>query len=323
MTEKKDTQAILEKLAKEEIPSIKKETAVITSQRYQTAKSIPLVFHFEERPFASAELRIKQSMIQHIAIDSNDIYTFDGYFLPSEGEDLRKTTEQSAFSRSIVAGYASQKKGEEPARAMDNKEKWKLFSTPPKALSEVFKFLSFISFRLNAKVTTLPWELYDQEVLVPTFATNLVEKLSKESETFGKHEDYNTEKEGLCFEVPILYPSQNKHIHPQTFINGEKGRPWLITIMLFATSVNFLPEYGLGSIFCKQDGTIAFTSTCHHMRFCLFEGNIIHGIEQSHLPSIMPSVRPPWRVSYVLKIILNPKDSTRSLKKDFYQLIQP
>lgn len=306
-----------QRLAKDEIPKLRKESAEIVSERYKTTKSIPLIFHFEPAPFQSPALRLHDSDIRHVEIEGGDVYTFNGYFLDEEGDELRKISSQGKFERTIYADHDSKQQGEEPAYAMSNQEKWKFFSQPPSAIKEIFKLLCYLADKLNASITTLPWELYDADVCVPTFATNLIKQACADSETLGKHEDYNTEKGGVCFSIPRLYGDHSK-AHPLKFVNGEAGKPWLVTIMVYATSEDFLSEYGLGTVFCKKDGEVFLREECRHMSFVLFEGQIVHGVARSTIPAGIT----PWRVSYVLKLVINPKKENDSMKQKFCELIR-
>jgi hypothetical protein len=54
------------------------------------------------------------------------------------------------------------------------------------------------------------------------------------------------------------------------------------------------------------------------MRLVIFEGDIVHAIEQSKLP---PQEN-LWRVSYVFKLLINPKDKQRSMRQAFSELMQ-
>lgn len=305
-----------EALQASEIPITKKDTALVTNDRYKTAKTSPLIFHFEPAPFVSPDLRLQDCSIEHHSIEGRDVYLFDHFFLEDEAQQLREFSTKSEFSRTIFAEHQSRTQGEEPARAMDNKEKWRFFANPPQSVKEIYKLLNFIAYRLSADITTLPWELYDQDICAPAVATNRIENLSHESMELGKHEDYSPEN-GIPFGIPVLY-SKESALHAHQFVNGAPGKPWMVSLMLYSTSEEFLPEYGMGTIFCKKDGTIALRGACKHMRFVLFEGDIIHSIEESTIPSQIK----PWRVSYVFKIVINPNIENQSMKKQFYELMQ-
>lgn len=183
-----------------ETPKTRKDTAIVTSDRYKTPKTSPLIFHFEPASFASPDLRLQECVIEHTSIEGKDVYLFDDFFLDEEAQELRDFSTKSEFSRTIFAEHYSRTQGEEPARAMDNKEKWRFFANPQQSVKEIYKLLNFIAYRLDADVTTLPWELYDQDICAPAVATNRIENLSHESMELGKHEDYSPES-GIPFGI--------------------------------------------------------------------------------------------------------------------------
>ena len=200
---------------------------------------------------------------------------------------------------------------------MNNKEKWVFFAKPPSSINEIYKLLQTFSRKLNADISTLPWDLCDQNICASAVATNRLERVSKESMDMGKHEDFNPEK-GIPFGIPILYAKGHSHF-PNQFVNGAEGHPLMLSFMLYATEENFkVPEYGIGTVFCRKDGAIDFKADCNHMRFVLFEGDIIHSIEESRTP---PDIK-TWRVSYVFKIMINPKEAGKNLRQDLFNLIQ-
>ncbi len=226
---------------------------------------------------------------------------------------MRTYSRNATFSRSSYAHQESREKGEDPARSMNNKEKWEFFAKPPLPIKEVYKLLGLLAHRLNADISTLPWDLCDQNICASAVATNRLEKASKESMEMGKHEDFNTEK-GIPFGISILY-AKEKAFYPGSFVNGIPGHPWLVSLMVYATEDNFVPEYGIGTIFCTKDGGTAFTAECRHTRFVLFEGDILHSIEESKIP---PEIN-TWRVSYVFKLIINPREADKSMKAALYE----
>lgn len=299
-----------------EFPKIRKDTAVITNERYKTPKTSPLVFHFEPHPFVSSDLRVQDCTIKHHTISGKDLYIIDNFFLASEAEELRKFSSQGQFSREIFADHESKEKGETADRAMDNKEKWTFFANPPQAVKEIYKFLSWLADRLNADITTLPWEMYDKDICSPAVATNRVVSKSQESMELGKHQDYNTEK-GISFGIPQLY-SKEPALHSNSFINGSTGKPWLISLMLYSTSPGFSADCGLGTLFWENNGNLAVCADSQDMRFVIFEGDIIHTIEKSKFP---PDEN-RWRVSYVFKLVVNPRKENQSMKKDFLNLVK-
>jgi len=294
-----------------------KESVVLVSERHRNLNTSPLLFHFEPEPYASSLLRLKACHIEHIAIQGKDLYIFDDFFLEEERRALQLYSHQASFGRTSFASDESREKGEMPALSMNNKEKWEFFAKPPQPIKELYKFLGFLSAVLDADVSTLPWDLCDGKITASAVATNLVKESSKETMELGLHEDSSPE-EGLPFTLPVLY-SQTKEHHPHQFVNGEKGKPWLVSLMLYATEEKFIPsEYGMGTLFCHQDGTRAAVAASRPMRFVLFEADIIHGIEESKLPSDVKT----WRISYVFKLVLNPRRPNQSLKSAFYELLK-
>jgi len=298
-----------------ENPKIRKDSAVLMSDRYKTPNTSMLIFHYDPHLFNSIESKLQKATIQHEAIEGKDIYIFDDFFSKNESQDFLHYSKNAKFSRQSYASNESRDKGENPASSMNNKEKWEFFAKPPQAVKEIFKLLDTLSFKMDADITTLPWDLCDSKICASAVATNRIEKVSKESMEMGKHDDYNTE-EGIPFGIPVLY-SKEQTYHPTKFVNGAQGKPWLVTIMLYAAEENYLPKYGMGTIFCKKSGETALRADCSHMRFVLFEGDIIHSIEESKLPEGI-SV---WRVSYVFKLLINPRQENQSMKKKFQELI--
>ncbi len=302
-----------------ESPKIRKEkdSVILLNERYNTPNTSLLLFHFEPQRYSSSDLRLKDCSIQRTSIEGKDIYIFDDFFTEGEASLLRQYSKDATFSRSSYACQESREKGEEPARSMNNKEKWEFFAKPPQAIKEIYKLFGLFADRMNANISTLPWDLCDQSICASAVATNRLEKVDRASMEMGKHEDFNTEK-GIPFGIPILYEKE-KRFYPGNFVNGAPGNPWLVSFMVYATAENFLvPEYGIGTIFCKKDGEPVAKADCRHMRFVLFEGDILHSIEESKIPQGVSS----WRVSYVFKLIMNPKEAGRSMRTAFYDLLK-
>ena len=273
-------------------PKIRKTSSVLIDDCFKHPKTILLTFHYEPYLFSSTEKRLSQSRVQSGHVAGKDFYIIDGFFSESEA------------------------KGEKPARAMNSQERWQFFSRPPEAVNELFKLFNLLAHQMDGDITTLPWDLCNQNSSSPCFATNFLEEMSAESMEYGKHRDYHPE-EKISFGIPLLYSSENAH-HPNRFVNGEVGRPWIISIILYSAAQTFHSEYGLGTVFYQEDGEEAFRVPCQNMRLLFFEGDIIHSIEESKLPSGIES----WRVSYVFKLVFNPGKENLSMKKAFSKLIR-
>lgn len=295
---------------------LRKDSFILTNERYHTPKTSMLVFHFEPQLFESMKSRLGTSTIEHSSIEGKDVYVLDNFFQKQENEDLREYSRNAKFSRSSYASHESQEQGEEPALSMNNKEKWEFFANPPQAVKEVYKLLAFFAYRMNADISTLPWDLCDQSICASAVATNRIERVSAISTDLGKHQDYNTEK-GIPFGIPILYSKEKVYYNSQ-FVNGAPGKPLLISLMLYAASEEFKPSYGMGTVYYKSTGEQALRTDCKHTRCIFFEGDILHSIEQSQLPSDIKV----WRISYVFKLLFNPKKEQESMRQAFYKAIK-
>lgn len=307
-------QKLLDSDTGSQAPKIRKDkdSIVLLNERYNTPNTSLLLFHFEPTLYPSSMRRLKGCSIQHHSVEDKDVYLFDDFFLMQECTDLRTYSRNAAFSRMSYASQSSREQGEEPARSMNNKEKWEFFAKPPQVIQETYKLLSTLAEQMDADISTLPWDLCDQNICASAVATNRLESVSKESMDMGKHEDFNTQT-GIPFGIPVLYPS-DKTMYPGNFENGSSGYPWLVSLMVYATEENFLaPDYGIGTIFCKKNGEVAVKADSRNARFVLFEGEILHSIEESRIPAGVKS----WRISYVFKLIINPRKAGQSMKEIF------
>jgi len=198
---------------------------------------------------------------------------------------------------------------------MNGKERWQLFNQSPPAIKEIYKLLGMLSDRMDAEITTLPWELCDPSSHgSPSVLGNLLEEASFESMELGKHQDCNPKK-GTAFGIPILY-SDKKEFYPNHFENGDPGKPWLVSMMLYVADEEFLPEFCMGTTFYTHDGALLLRTNCINMRLVLFEGDIFHSIEESKIPREIKT----WRASYVFKLMINPRQKDQNLKKIFSEL---
>ncbi len=288
-----------------------KDKTILINDDYKDPRTNLLVFRFKPESHSSTESRLKNCAIQRETVDGKDIYIFDNLFLEKEGHTLRSFSESATFSKTIYASPESKGRGEKAAYAMNGMEKWQFFSKPLEPIKEVYNLFKVLGNQLDAEITTLPWELWDRTTNSPSFATNFIYEASKESMELGKHRDYHPEK-GISFGIPVLYSDEDL-FHEGTFRNGDVGKPWLVTVMLYATSEDFQKEHGLGTVFCRDSGEIVFRADCLHMRLIFFEGDLIHSIE----PSKHASDENIWRVSYVFKLIINPKKHDQSMKESF------
>lgn len=300
-----------------EAPKIRKGATLLTNDLYNTPQTSLLVFHFEPLSTSSSNFRLQNCSVKHASVSGKDVYIFDDFFSEPEKQEMRNFSEKATFSRNSYGSAEAIERGEKPARSMNGKERWQFFSNPPKAINEFYKLLGNLAHRMNAEITTLPWELCDRSSNgSPSVIGNLLEEASKQSMELGKHQDCSSEK-GIAFQIPILY-SEEKEFHPSHFDNGDIGRPWLISVMLYSTAENYSSEYCMGTAFYKDDGEMDLCADCLDMRLVLFEGDILHSIEESKIP---PGVS-TWRVSYVFKLLVNPRSGGgQSMKNVFFELV--
>ena len=294
---------------------MKKCSTILIDERYDTSNTSLLSFDFEAGTNNSVEERLGKCSIKNGTIDEKKLYLIDDFFSPQEGLELRDLSKSLSFSRKSYGSPEAIEKGEKPAKSMNGKERWLFFSNPPQAIKQLHEFFKFLAYRLDAVITTLPWELCDQTgTSSPCTIANFIEEASSESMLLGKHQDSNPEGK-IAFGIPKLY-AQKEEYHPSQFVNGSEGNPWIVSVMLYATDENFNPEYQLGTAFYDFEGDLKFRANCSHMRIVLFEGDIFHTIEESKIP---PGLK-TWRVSYVYKLVINPRKEKQCLKAEFDKL---
>jgi len=293
-------------------PQVTKDVLTLIDDCYMHPNTSPLIFRFEPQNFSELDVRLKNASVKHGSIAGKDLYILDDFFVASEGEEMRNYSQNASFSRQSYGSPEAIAKGEKPAHTMNGKERWQFFSNPPAAMNAAYKFFSLLGEKLHADITTIPWELCDQSGhSSPAVIANKLEEASEESRELGKHQDCNPEGR-ISFGIPVLY-AQAKEIYPPQFVNGASGNPWLVSVMIYTTAGNFLPDYRLGTVFYENQNTIAVRVNCVNMRMVLFEGDLLHSIEES---SISGDVK-TWRISHVYKLMLNPRYKEQNVKQEF------
>lgn len=301
---------------REEKPKIRKSKASLVSECYNTPSTSLLLFHFEPCRYVSTLDRFQNVKVQRADISGKNVYLIDGYFSKTEEEEMRNFSKTASFSRNSYGSEEAIEKGEKPARSMNGKERWQFFTSPAVAIKEVCKLLGYLADAIQCDISTLPWELCDQSGNgSPTIIANFLEEASYESMELGKHRDSDPKK-NVAFTIPVLYENKEE-THPSTFTNGESGRPWLITLMLYVTKEDFIPSYQLGTVFYDDAGKVAMKAYCSSMRLVLFESDILHSIEESSIPMDEAS----WRVSYVFKLLANPKRKEQCIREDLKKMM--
>jgi hypothetical protein len=291
---------------------MRKENTTLITDHYKNPKTSLVIFHFEPR---ASELNT--GLVHRASIENKDLYIFDNYFQKGQRDETKNYFETATYSRPSYSTADSGEKGEKPGYSMNTKERWSLFANPPGSIRELHQFLGILSHRLDAEITTAPWELCHQAMAVtPSVITNYHTEISHETMQLGKHRDSHPEK-GMFFAIPVLYEEKGV-VHDNCFENGAPGKPWVVSVMLYATAEHFLPEHQMGTVFYKPDGEDALKVNCLDGRFVLFEADLFHAAEESAISSTTGL----WRISYVLKLIMNPKTRDQSVKKAFAQLFQ-
>ncbi|MES2200218.1 MAG: hypothetical protein V4489_08635 [Chlamydiota bacterium] len=301
----------------QEISIVRKSLAILVDDYYANDKTSLLTFHFEPAAFPSSLSRLQSCSIKHACIDDKDFYVLDQFFPEEEGEEIRDLFEKASYSRFSYGSLESIDNGEKPGRSMNNQERWSLFSRYPPAIGEVYKLFSTLADQMNADLTTLPWELCHGKASAPSVITNYHEEITQESMLNGKHQDCNPQGM-ISFGIPILYGKEGEY-HDKQFKNGDIGKPWMVSLMLYSTSKEFLPsEYQMGTVFYHDDGKEALKANCANTRMVLFEGDIFHSTDVSKIPP----EKKVWRTSYVFKLVMNPKNKEQNLKEEFKSLLQ-
>jgi hypothetical protein len=298
-------------------PSLIKEMTSLIDETYSHFGTSLLTFRFP--PFSCPQTleKIQKATILHTDIDGKDLYVIDHFFSLEEKQELDDFSSKATFSINSYGSKEAIDLGETPARTMNAKERWQLFAKSPKAIQSLFSFFSLIANELEADITTLPWELCDKNGQgSPSILANKVEQCCERTRDLGRHKDYDPEKR-LSFAISVLY-SETKQIHKSPFVNGEPGRPWMLTVMIYSTAHNFFPQKGLGTVFYNKEEQLQTRVRCLPMRLVFFEGDICHSIEESQ-HTIEEAT---WRISYVFKVILNPKKQNVSCKQKFMDWVK-
>lgn len=296
--------------------NITKDTATLTDDTYKHPGTSTLIFHFTPNACVATFEKIKKGSLLHTTIDGKDLYVIDNFFSIEEQKELNTFSSSATFSMNSYGSMEAIAQGEKPAFTMNTKERWQLFARPPKAIESLFSFFSLIAHQLNADITTLPWELKDKNGQgSPAVLANKIEKSSALSMDLGIHQDYDPEKK-LSFSIPVLH-GDKKGMHQSPFINGDTAKPWMLTVMIYDAADNFTSDFGLGTVFYDRQKKEHKRLACHPMRIVLFEGSIYHSIEESKLNDEINT----WRISYVFKIIINPRDEHSSVKKSFFDYL--
>jgi hypothetical protein len=292
----------------------KKGKFIPNKTAYEQSKSSFLHFIFSSIITPDCTERLKRSTVQSVLVDEKAIYTVDDYFTFEQAKDLREFSLNCEFAGQSYGSVEAAIVGEKPSLTMDPKIRWSFFFNPPLPIFSLYDFLSYISLQIDCEITTMPWDLFDGVMGSPATIANKVFRFEPESMKKGIHKDYDPSQK-LPFKIPCLYADDP---FSEAFINGEAGKPYLLTLMLYSTAENFHPHYEMGTVFYTDDETKSIRSFCKDMRMVIFEGDIKHNIAASAFEKEIDT----WRVSYVYKLIFNPKGvdvDTKQRLCDFFK----
>jgi hypothetical protein len=87
--------------------------------------------------------------------------------------------------------------------------------------------------------------------------------------------------------------------------------------MIYVTAENYDEDYKMGTRFWNQEGSQFWDVPCRHGRVVIFEGDIFHSMSASAITENIST----WRVSYVYKLIFNPKKPNQSLKTHLFEFL--
>ncbi len=62
-----------------EEPTIRKDLALVTSDRFKSAKTTPFIFLFEPNRYMSPSIRLQDSLIKHLTVSGKDVYSIDNF----------------------------------------------------------------------------------------------------------------------------------------------------------------------------------------------------------------------------------------------------
>jgi hypothetical protein len=271
--------------------------------------------------------RLKNAHIQRFTAISDtgtqkSAWIFDHLFSEEESDDLRKFAEAKNYPVEVFANATSARNGEKPAQSLKFEDTYEVVTFANCAeIQTIQAIFASIGKKMQATVSLQPWKACEKRreriVCAEAVVTNRVEEISKEASDLGWHADYNPAK-GLFFGITML-GKPNHELYRTPFENGAKNCPWLISAILYIAAKNFKQdEWKMGTIF-KSETSTPYRVSAKHARLILFEGDALHSMEKSEIPSGETT----WRVSFVWKLIIRPNqpDHSSSLKSEFTKLI--
>lgn len=276
-------------------------------------RSFRWLVKFLASPNPSTIQRINGIYLKSTTIEEKQIFEIEDFFSIKELENLREVLNYD-YSLPLFASREAELAGEIPTKALSLRvARDSLILKPCLAIKEVLKFLGVLSHLLKAEVLLFPIQIQSNssKVRVRSLTTNFLSSMSEENSLTGLHRDYEPQKG-----MPFQFLKTNKTTFANKFINGEKGQPWLISLIIYATDLEFTEENrGLGTIFYSEDQKLSYNCSCKHGKIVLFEGDILHGISPSKDTSSLLS-----RVSLVYKVAFLPETDEQSVRDDFQKV---
>lgn len=277
------------------------------------AKGLSLSHVFHTYPYSTVQQRLSSAQMDLRYLGDKLLLQIDHFFNQSEGDELRKIFSSVSYPKRFGTDKQQQMFGEKPAKCLGEENLKYMLSNPPAAADIVHKLFAYMGAVLNVDVSTHPWNP------IYTLTNNFMNKNSKESAALGWHQDYDPSHDGTLFSLSKKLNDKTQY-YPKNFKNGSPGNPMLFSIILYTTAENFKPEYGMGTKFKSPLTTLETIIPCEHMRIALFEGDLLHCIQEDFLSQGINT----WRNTLVWRITLRPKgESNISIKEAFTKFITP
>lgn len=156
--------------------TLSRQNSILLNQNYNNPKTSLLTFQFNPEDTSDTKQRLIQGAISHHDIDGGDLYLIDDFFSEEEKLALRQFSSSTTYSKFSYGSSDAIERGEKPASAMDNKERWKFFANPPMPLKKIYQLLSMFSNQFSIEITTIPWELCDTKASSPAVIANYLEE---------------------------------------------------------------------------------------------------------------------------------------------------
>ncbi len=266
--------------------------------------------YFFFRSLSSAESvdtarRLDRSQIQCSKVDGKPIVSIDGVFSELELDNFRKVVESKEKAK--LAKITFERGG--VLQGFSAVETQKLLHRPPALMQILFKLLGHLADELKMKISTHPSSGNSANILANFFPprhwgdnkftdnhdeTNECEQLV--------HTDYST----LATDFRLVNVYNEGEYYPDSFENGEEGRPLFVTLLFRIASKEFNAiRDGMNTVVVDKDKK----KSIHQLKqgeIMLFLGDIPHGI-MPRSKTADPSI---WRFSLNLPLCMYSKEGS-------------